>query len=350
MLAVGCRPADEIRTYRIAKPEAETPSAGPTATAPTTPPAVAPRPQGEPTDRLLGSILRSPSQAWFFKAVGPRAAIDSSADVITAFLNSVRIEGDQPEWTTPDGWTEKRGGGMRLATLTIPTPDSPGETELSVIGLGLADDWDTQVLDNLNRWRKQLNQPPVQAVALAEAVEPLSEAGEGAVLIDQVGWFDGGSMPPFAGATPKASPVVPPVAPPHGGSEDLNGEKPEAWADGPASTMRKASFEAPGGAAVTAFAFNAAGAMGDRVANVNRWRGEIGLPATDAEKLAAETEAMPLLGGDGAYFELVGEEETTYAAMVVRDGQVWFFKIRGASEAVEAQREAFRGWLKSLSL
>lgn len=330
--------------YRIAKPEAESAPARPAA------PVATPRPQGEPTDRLLGAILRSPGQAWFFKTVGPRAAIEASAEEITAFLKSIRVEGDRPVWTTPDGWAEKPGSGMRLATLGIPLPSGEGETELSVIGLGLADDWDTQVLDNVNRWRKQLKQPPVTADTLAETVSSLDDAGEGAVLIDEAGWFDGGSMPPFAGAAPRPPAAAPPAIAPPRGSAELKYDQPEAWTDGPASSMRKASLATPGGAAVTAFAFNAAGAMGDRVANVNRWRGEIGLPATDAEQLAGETEEMTLLGEEGAYFELVGKEETTYVAMAIRDGQVWFFKLRGASDAVKAEREAFRGWLKSLSL
>ncbi|MEO0529557.1 MAG: hypothetical protein AAF266_03165 [Planctomycetota bacterium] len=343
LLLTGCRPADQIRTYRVAKPKAEASEAS---TQRVSTPVASAKPQGEPTDRMIGAILRSPSQAWFFKAVGPREPLDEAADTIRGFLESVRIEGDRPEWSVPEGWTEKPGGGMRLATLTIPHADGAGETELSVIGLGLADDWDTQVLDNVNRWRRQLQQPPVTAATLDTAIEPLGEESNGAVLIDQVGWFEGGSMAPFAGAAPR----TPPVAPTRPAANELKDKKPAAWTEGPASSMRKASYEAPGDVAITAFAFNAAGAMSDRVANVNRWRGEVGLDPTDAEQLAEETEEITLLGEEGAYFELVGKTETTYAAMTERDGQVWFFKLRGPGEAAEAQRDAFREWLESLSL
>ncbi|WP_146443881.1 hypothetical protein [Botrimarina colliarenosi] len=355
-LASGCRPEDEVRTYRIAKPDNS--EAAPAVTAP----AVAAPPQGEPTDRMLGAIVPGPSRAWFFKAVGPVGAIDEAADAITEFLASIRFDGDEPTWETPDGWTESRAAGMRLATLQVPAGDGAAPIELSVIGLPLVAEWDAQVLDNVNRWRKQLKQPPLDAAALAAETRPLADVAEEAVLVDLLGWFDGGTMAPFAGgaAAPKPStppstpPSVPPVAPPAApfpiGSSELKSQTPDGWTAGPPSTMRKASLKTPGGAEVTAFAFPAAGAMGDRLANVNRWRGEVKLDPTTDEGLAEAAEAMPLLGAEGSYFELVGPDETTHAAMVERDGQVWFFKLRGPRDEVAAQRDAFRAWLGSLSL
>lgn len=313
------------------------------------PPATAPvKPTGDPTDRMIGAILPAEDRAWFFKVVGPIAELDSQAEAIQKFIRSIDIDGDLPKWQTPDGWTELPQKGMRLATLQIPAGSKP--LELSVIGLPLVDQWDAQVLSNVNRWRKQLMLEALTSDELAEATQPLSEIAEGAVLIDATGWYDGGSMPPFAagGARPSRPPVA--AAPPAMRSSGLQYDAPAEWTEAPGSAMRKASLKTPGGAEVTAFAFPAAGAMGDPLANVNRWRGEVGLAPTDAETLAKESETLPLLGSEGQYFELVGEKETTHAAMVERDGQVWFFKIRGPIEVVPAEREAFLGWLKSLSL
>ncbi len=350
LIAVGCRPAEEIRTYRIAKPDGSDKRPDAVAPSPEAPPAK-PR-TGEPSDRMLGAIVPGPDQAWFFKAVGPRDAIDPVADSVKDFLGAVRFEGNQPTWDLPEGWTTKPGGGMRLATLLIPT--EAGETEMSVIGLGLQDDWDSLVLDNLNRWRKQLEQPPLAAADLTEATTELADVAEEAVLVDELGWFaSGGMTPPFANRPPPASrpPVAnrPPAARPPSNGE-LKQEIPVNWSAGETSAMRKASFVTPGDAKVTAFAFAAAGQMGDKLGNANRWRGEVGLPPVSEEELAEATEAIDLLGEEGSYFEFVGESETTYAAMAVRGELVWFFKLRGPGEAVEAQRDAFRGWLESLSL
>lgn len=339
-LGLGCRPADEIRTYRIAKPTGESPPAA-------SQPAAEPRERsGEPTDRMFGGIVPGADQAWFFKAIGSRSTLDPASETITAFMKSIRLDEGKPTWETPDGWTEEAGSQMRLATLKIPGPDDAEPVELSVIGLGLSGDWDKQVLDNVNRWLGQLGRDPVDAAGLDDVVTPLDEVAEGAVLLDQNGWFNGGGMAPFAGS---AAPSKPPARRPPAPAE-LKFETPDGWTDGGGSAMRKASFLTPGGAEVTAFAFPAAGQMGDPLGNANRWRGEVQLESTTQEELDAESEEMTLLGEPGHYFEFVGPEQTTHAAMVVLGQRAWFFKIRGPGDEVAGQRETFREWLKTLSL
>lgn len=66
-------------------------------------------------------------------------------------------------WTPPAGWTETRGGGMRLATLTPPVKD--GKAEVTVVAL--PGDVGGE-LANVNRWRGQIALPPVVASQLAE--------------------------------------------------------------------------------------------------------------------------------------------------------------------------------------
>jgi hypothetical protein len=328
---------------------------------------------------MIGSIVPGPSQAWFFKAVGPKAAIDGAADAITKFLGAVRMDGEKPKWETPEGWTESPASGMRLATFTIPAEeDAPSQEatpiELSVIGLPLVGaDWDAQVLDNANRWRKQLQQPPLAVDAAKTELKPIADVAEGAVLFDAVGWFDGGTMAPFAGgmgaggaapfanaappvATPAAPPEQtpptqsPPTEPPAPRAGALKYDLPEGWTEAPADPMRKVSLRTPGGAALSGFSFPLVGVMGDPLQNVNRWRGEIGLEPITADDLKTQSEEIKLLGGDGSYFELVGASESTYAVMLVRDNQVWFFKLRGPGDEVAKQRDAFKKWLASLSL
>ena len=112
--------------------------------------------------------------------------------------------------------------------------------------------------------------------------------------------------------------------------------------------MRKASFSTEQGAEITAFVFGANPEMSDPLGNINRWRREIGLSEITAEEL--DVEEIDIHGSEATYVKLVGDLETTLAAMVVRGRGVWFFKLRGPGKAVEADTEAFRAWLDTIEL
>lgn len=346
MGAAGCRPADEIRTYRIAKGDAERPPQPASGQAPNAP--LATPPTGEPTHRLLGAILAGPEQAWFFKAVGPKETLDGLVDPVREFFASVEMGSGRPTWTLPDGWSEEPGSSMRLATLKA-LGDGESETEISVIGLPLVGDWDQQILDNVNRWRGQLKLADTNAEGLDDSVAPLEGGTERAVFVDVAGWFDGGSMAPFASAATAAP--APTTASAPGRRPQLKSDTPDGWiADDKANSIRAVSLKTPGGAEVTGFVFPAAGMMADQVFNANRWRGEVGLGQTTAEELANDTEKTQVLGEEGSYFGFVGEEEATAVAMVEAGQGVWFFKLRGPKDEVAAQEPTFRAWLKTLSL
>ncbi len=355
----GCRPADEVTT-RIVKilPESKLVSKTTSAAGSSTKPAVPAAERGEPTHRMLAAILKGDEQVWFLKVVAPIEAIASAKPPLEEFLQSVRLEKGKPVWELPEGWTEKPASQMRLATLVVPAEGGPAGIELSVIGLPLVGEWPAQVLSNVNRWRKQLGREPVAADGLSEVTTPLT-AAEGATLMDETGWYASGGMAPsanapfanapFAQKPAPAKPVAPVLSLPT--STELKYETPEGWTEKLGSSMRKASFATPDGAEVTAFAFPAtAPAMADPLANINRWRREIGLEPTTAEELARESSEMPLSGGTATYAELVGDSETTHAAMTTRGERVWFFKLRGPNEAVEAQGEAFKAWLASMQI
>lgn len=68
------------------------------------------------------------------------------------------------KWTLPKGWSEaSTPGGMRYATLTPPVQ---GKVDVSVVVLpGPAGG----ELPNVNRWRNQINLPPVDDAGLAKA-------------------------------------------------------------------------------------------------------------------------------------------------------------------------------------
>lgn len=366
----GCRPTDEISSRTVKAPPASQ-AAAPSSGSSTKPAAVPAADRGEPTHRMLAAILKAGDQAWFLKAVGSIDAIAAAKPPIDEFLRTVKVEDGQPVWDVPEGWTEKPASQMRLATLVIPAEGVPEGIELSVIGLPLVgEDWPAQVLSNVNRWRKQIGRDPVPPAELSEVTTPMSVV-DGAALMDETGWY-GGGMAPFANApfaqgssTPAPSapsaqqPFVHPpmiksmdaMLEPAPATDELKFDTPDGWTAKRGSAIRKASLATPGDAEVTAFAFpNSAPGMADPLANINRWRGEVGLEPTTAEKLAEESSEITLSGDTATYVELVGESETTYAAMTERGSQVWFFKLRGTSEAVATQQEAFKAWLSSMQI
>jgi len=131
-------------------------------------------------------------------------------------------------------------------------------------------------------------------------------------------------------------------------------ELPAGWSVGPANAMRKGSWTltGPNGTkaevAVTVFPGN----VGGLTANVNRWRGQIGLPpASEADILAAakpgkvgadEAQRFVMVSSDGA--------KSTDAFLVPKNGSTWFCKLSGDTAAVQAQADAFTRFLAQSKL
>ena len=103
-------------------------------------------------------------------------------------------------WTAPATWATKQGAAMRKATYVIKSEGIPGEAELAItafpgdVGGELA---------NVNRWRGQINLPPVSQAELGSTVTRLDRNGLKIGLVDLVGGGQRmlGAMVPHAGAT-----------------------------------------------------------------------------------------------------------------------------------------------------
>ncbi|HMC12601.1 MAG TPA: hypothetical protein VKH44_14980, partial [Pirellulaceae bacterium] len=186
--ALGCQKAEQIHTYIVPKETKATAVADATDTKP-----------GEPTDRMLAAILPAGGQAWFFKAVGPIADIDKHEKEINDFFANLTLAPDgRVNWKLPAGWKEEAGNGIRLATIVV-----PGDKRLEItVSTATWSDSQKSMLDNVNRWRGQLQLPPVTAKQLPD-VSHESKAGERPItIVDMRGQFKSGGMtPPFAGGS-----------------------------------------------------------------------------------------------------------------------------------------------------
>ena len=86
---------------------------------------------------------------------------------------------------------------------------------------------------------------------------------------------------------------------------------------------------------------------GGMLANINRWRGQVGLPATDEAGLATCTAPLDAALPGAVLADLKGEAKHMVGAIVPRGGQWFFYKLTGEAAAVSAARESFVSFAKA---
>jgi hypothetical protein len=129
---------------------------------------------------------------------------------------------------------------------------------------------------------------------------------------------------------------------------------PAGWSVGPENSMRKATWivAGPNGSkaeiAVTVFP----GSVGGLTANVNRWRGQIGLPSASSDEIAASAQTIKVGGLDSQRFVMTSDDgkKSVDAVMTSKDGATWFFKMNGETAAVEANAATFGAFLSASQL
>ena len=90
-------------------------------------------------------------------------------------------------------------------------------------------------------------------------------------------------------------------------------------------------------------------------ANVNRWRGQIGLPPVPEKEASAL--AVPLeAGGKTLLVDLNGTDPRTgkpsrmLVAVLPESGRTWFVKLTGGDGAVGREKEVFTRFVRSVQL
>jgi hypothetical protein len=130
-----------------------------------------------------------------------------------------------------------------------------------------------------------------------------------------------------------------------GGGEMGNWKTPADWKKQKPGQMVMALYavsKGGGAAEVSVSAFD--GATGGLLANVNRWRGQMGLGPIDSADLAKEVKSIDLAGGDKASVVDVtgtnaksGKPGRLYGLIVQRGEKMWFYKLLGDSGVVESE-------------
>jgi hypothetical protein len=309
-------------------------------------------------------------------------------------------------WTLPTGWEEKPADGIRLASFAI-NGEKGGKASVAITSFPGSVGTE---LDNVNRWRGELSLPPVGAsdvvsepvtvdssqgklfdipgasartvvamvprngsswfiklrgdTAVVEAAKPVFleflkslQFGSNGVGVASVGSAPGGG-------DPRAGLGLQGLSDPRGGPvrQDASPDAPKwnlpgQWVETtPASTMIFKSFSVAGDAGakadITVSFF--AGSVGGVLANVNRWRGQLGQPPIEQSQLDGQTESLTTLDGKATLVDFTGTDAKTaqparmVAAIVPHGGKTWFYKLMGDGKVVEGQKNSFVEFVKSV--
>ncbi len=353
LLAVGCGEPD-IRTYTVPRIVSNVKPVAP----------VGPMMQtGTPgaAQRMLGGILLTGKQAWFFKVTADPELLEKQEPELKKWIESVRLDGEgNPTWKLPTDWRALEGNAFRFATIRMgSTEQAP---ELSVSQLPQGDDVDNYLLANLNRWRGQLQLPPWTVEEMRRDMQQLTAGEQKVYYVSLEGTSGGGGMtPPFAGggaAPPRGTPPVGPAVAPNPADtipeeSGLSFDKPEAWEQvQPASSFTMLAFRAAEGETkLDVTVSQLGGDAGGMLPNVNRWRGQLQLPPIDEAQLATDLKDIPSELGKAKWVEIVDKSEphrAIFAAIISGPEATWFVKAQGNAALADKQRQAVLDFVNSL--
>jgi hypothetical protein len=158
------------------------------------------------------------------------------------------------------------------------------------------------------------------------------------------------ASPEMPGANAQATPATAPA-----GAAALTWQAPAHWVDQGASGMRRGSFQVPGNGdaagdlSIIAFP----GSAGSMAANINRWRGQVGLPNLSPAQVDASIEHT-----DTAYLhvdlvsmtgEVGGAPTRIDGAIFSYAGESWFIKFMGPADLIANESANFRAFVQTVA-
>ena len=323
------------------------------------------------------------------------------SDLASSRPESTPATASSPPWVIPSGWTTKPdSSGVRQASYEV----SRGERSLDIAVTAFPRDTGSE-LDNVNRWRRELALPEVTTDALKGLAQSVAIGGETGRLYEFVNpgprtdgkppertylaQFSAGDLTVYfklrgeatlaeeekahylawlasvqTGPGPAdARPPAPAPASQASSPADMRGavtpppttdlpkwSPPTHWKAAGEKAMRLASFDVPGeGGAKGDVSISAlGGSAGGLLMNVNRWRGQVGLPAVDDAGLAKEAQTLELGADRGAFVDLKGADKRILAVVVARADRTWFYKLTGPDSLLTKERDNFVQFVKSV--
>jgi hypothetical protein len=293
---------------------------------------------------------------------------------------SPRAQAPRPQvtWVLPAGWQEEGSDRMNVAKFSV---KGPGDTQAQVTITPLPQlmGRDAQIV---NMWREQVGQEPLSADEAARQFTPVDIGGEQGNLFEIAG-TPGQATPPARIVTAMVhrsdaswfyklsgdSALVEtqkPVfieflksirlkeAPPDADTTSSDTPKPKwtvpgQWQEVAPGQMQMAKFTVParGSAKAEVSVSIFPNDTGGTLANVNRWRGQIGLPAVQQSELGSIVSPLDPSNPDAILVDMKSDSKRMLGAIVPRGGSYWFYKLTGDAEAVAPEKESFVAFVKS---
>lgn len=359
----GCQQQEEVRAYTVAKPPpAVRPAADPNSEADDEEGRPfnarnargAPPRGGDPADsvagRLIALVIPQEKQTWFFKLSGPTQAVTAQAEAALGFLQSLKFVNGEPTWALPPGWTAKPGNQFRFATLAIKSDEGPLEMTVSSL-VTPEGDFEEYLLLNVNRWRGQMQVPPLKKEELGEKMRrfDLEDFTAWFVLID--GRVEASEAAARAAARGQTGPPRGPAAAVPSKDLDFTYDAPPEWVQRPPAQFRLLDFGVrDGGQEVT---ISVSAVRGGVVANLNRWRDQVGLPKVEEAELRQSLQKLEVGPLTADYVTLLSPEgspkpEAIFGATLQARGQQWYFKLNGDAELAKREQPRFEEFVRSI--
>jgi len=160
---------------------------------------------------------------------------------------------------------------------------------------------------------------------------------------------------------PTSTAATPPAASDQSGNNaeqpQLQWTLPAGWNEVAPGEMSIATFKVQGqdGAEAEVSVVPLPGMAGGDNANVNRWRGQVGLSAATLDELEKTAESVQVGDQPAKLYDIAGQGPSggsvkrILGAIQDRNGMTWFFKMMGEANLVEQQKSTFVAFLKSLT-
>jgi hypothetical protein len=172
---------------------------------------------------------------------------------------------------------------------------------------------------------------------------------------------------PTAPAMPSAPPPAAPAPAPGGGMAAMNGDVPmppkpsgsdkldwmlpKGWTQTLTGGIRYATLTAPVQGNLDISVVVLAGPAGGELANVNRWRSQIGLAPLGEESLPAARHSLNSKAGTVSLYDFVSDgvqKSRVTAGLLQSNDNTWFFKMSGDADSVAKAMPQFTQMLQSL--
>lgn len=316
--------------------------------------------------QIEAAVVFADNQAWFFKLGGDPQIVREQREKLAEFLGSLSL-GGEPElaYDLPTGWTVVAGtsaapagpGSETVAEIEVTNRPQPKlaiskfPTTFPTDDAELKQAQQDYLLENVNRWRRQVALPPLEATEVASVGESFTtKTGQSGHVFSMQGQVEAaGRQPP---------------SPRQFGVDTENYTTPDGWTLVENTQFSTLHFTAgPNGnidISLTDISVpgNTSG-LEIVLSNVARWNRQLGLPQFDPANLANVSEPIQVDGHQCLIVNLIsdgpvaGENYTDpvriLGAIVLADSSVWTVRIKGPADLVQVQRGKLDQFLNGLT-